>query len=75
MKKRKRLNQLAAQEKEKNSQHAGGVLGVNDCDLGASPQMSKGSMFAKHSQPTGKHSPLMKASPLMKSSKDGFLNR
>jgi hypothetical protein len=60
MKKKKRMNQLAAQEREKKqAEAAGSVLGVSDCDLGASPQMSKGNISAfKKSQPPGKRSPL-----------------
>lgn len=59
MKKRKRLNQLAAQEErnKKQQQETGGVLGISDCDLGNSPQMSKGSIMGKK-KAGGKMSPL-----------------
>jgi len=60
MKKKKRMNQLAAQEREKKqAETAGGsVLGVSDCDLGASPQMNKGSISSFKKNPPGKRSPL-----------------
>ncbi len=62
MKKRKRLNQLAAaEEKAKKENDAmtslgGGVLGISDCDLGASPQMTKTSIMANYKK--GKMSPI-----------------
>ena len=58
MKKRKRLNQLAAQEEKAKRQNdtqaaqntgmGGGVLGISDCDLGASPQMTKTSILNQY---------------------------
>jgi hypothetical protein len=45
MKKRKRLNQLAAeQERLKKAENEGthGGMSITDCDLGASPQLNKG---------------------------------
>lgn len=60
MKKRKRMNQLAAQEERnrKQQQETGGVsIGISDCDLGNSPQMSKGSIMGKY-KAGGKMSPL-----------------
>jgi len=57
MKKRKRLAQLkakAAAEKApaettapETTATASSILGMADCDLGASPQISKGSVFTK----------------------------
>eukprot|EP00347_Sterkiella_histriomuscorum_P013288 403365290 len=52
--KRKRLNQLAAQEEKARKQQndaaaaTNGVLGISDCDLGNSPQMSKTSIMGKY---------------------------
>jgi hypothetical protein len=59
MKKRKRMNQLAAQEERnmKQQQETGGVLEISDCDLGNSPQMSKGGVMSKYKS-SGKMSPL-----------------
>ena len=45
MKKKKRLAALKQQQEDKPKQE--GILGVADCDIGASPQMSKGSMLSK----------------------------
>lgn len=62
MKKKKRLNQMAAKEREaqkdqqQHSEAAGGLIGISDCDLGASPQMSKNSIIPK--KYLGKWSPL-----------------
>lgn len=70
MKKRKRLNQLAAKQKQQEQQQVqmqmnfgpqGGhqaqapqtsmiSFGISDCDLGASPQMTKGSLISKATQ-------------------------
>jgi hypothetical protein len=66
MKKRKRLNQMAAKEKEAQqpTHTEAGILGVSDCDLGASPTMSKASIFpSKKIQ--GKWSPLAQTRELM----------
>jgi hypothetical protein len=50
---------LAAQEREKKkAEDAGGMIGISDCDLGASPQMSKGSISNFKKNPPGKRSPL-----------------
>ncbi|CDW86923.1 UNKNOWN [Stylonychia lemnae] len=60
MKKRKRLNQMAAQEekakKQKESGKGGEVLGINDCDVGASPQMNRSSLLGNRQK--GYMSPL-----------------
>ena len=37
MKKRKRLNQIAEQERLKKQEADGGVMSISDCDLGMSP--------------------------------------
>mmetsp|Transcript_4630 Transcript_4630/g.7853 ORF Transcript_4630/g.7853 Transcript_4630/m.7853 type:complete len:84 (+) Transcript_4630:271-522(+) len=63
MKKRKRLAALqnqskqAAAKKEQEKQATVGILGVADCDIGASPQITKGSVFSKG----GKMSPIVRA--------------
>ena len=59
MKKKKRMNQMAAKERMQAETSVGGpVLGVNDCDLGASPQMSKNNISGFKKNPPGKRSPL-----------------
>ena len=63
MKKRKRMNQLAALERKKNDENSG-AIGINDCDLGASPLLNARSVLVppqKKNIQTGKQSPLMKA--------------
>ena len=44
---KKRMAQLAAAKKKNAAQKKEINLGINDCDLGASPQMSKGVLFGK----------------------------
>ena len=46
MKNRKRAAQLEAAEREKKlaEEKQGNIMGVADCDIGLSPQMSKGSL-------------------------------
>lgn len=59
MKKKRRMGQASAKQKEQKEAANGGVLGVSDCDLGASPQMNKNSLLANYKkQPLGKMSPL-----------------
>lgn len=62
MKKRKRFNQMAAahdQQKIQTEKPTGSVIGISDCDLGASPQMSKNSVLSSYkNKPPGKMSPL-----------------
>ena len=53
-KKKRRLAAIAKKEGEK-----GLNMGINDCDLGASPQMNKGSLIGKKNG--GRMSPLMSA--------------
>lgn len=53
---------MAAQEREKklhDNSSGPGVLGVADCDIGSSPQMSKASFTSGYKKnPPGKMSPL-----------------
>ena len=63
MKKKRLAAMAAAQKKAKEQQEAnnkpGGIMGISDCDIGASPQMSKGAIFSKkQNQGGGKSSPL-----------------
>ena len=46
MKKRKRMNQHAAQERAKQAEQKN-IIGVADCEDGFSPQLSKGSLMSK----------------------------
>lgn len=62
MKKKRRINQTAkAQDQQKNQadKSVGSVIGISDCDLGASPQMSKNNVLSSYkNKPPGKMSPL-----------------
>jgi hypothetical protein len=66
--KRKRLNQIAAKQKQVEkvvqevSVPSGINFGISDCDLGASPQMSKGSLLKQAHQAHPPNIPLQ--SPL-----------
>ena len=66
--KKKRLAALQASKKQKAlaaqqepPKKTGGFLGIADCDLGASPQMSKGAIYSKKDGGGGKESPLYQA--------------
>ena len=63
---KKRMHQMAEKAKAETKQPAatkqgGGVLGIADCDLGASPVMTKGAIFNKKDGGGGKSSPLFQA--------------
>ena len=62
-KKRKRLQALQqAKEKKEESKQGGISLGIGECDIGASPQMAKGSIYSKKTNAGGgKMSPLIHA--------------
>ena len=55
--------EAAAQKKEKAKAPGGGMgmFSIADCDLGASPQMSKGAIYNKKQGGGGKESPLYQA--------------
>ena len=59
---KKRMAQLAAAKKKQTQQKKEVNLGINDCDIGASPQMQKGAIFNKKDGGGGKSSPLHQAS-------------
>ena len=63
MKKRRRLQALASKANEKKEEKKeAGILGVADCDIGASPVMAKGSVFSKKTGGVGgKMSPIVRA--------------
>ena len=60
MSKKKRLMAIRQNEKKEKKPEAG-ILGVADCDIGASPQKSKGSIFKKGLGGGGKESPIIHA--------------
>ena len=61
MKKKKRLAMLAQQEKQAQKPAEKKFLTPADCDVGASPQISKGNVYSKKHGGGGKMSPLVHA--------------
>ena len=65
MKKKRRLAMLAGENKAKKEAEkataGGGFLTPADCDIGASPQMAKGSVYSKKHGGGGKMSPIAHA--------------
>ena len=61
MKKKRFAAMQAAQKKKAAEQKPGMSLGIADCDIGASPQMSKGAIYSKKFGGGAKSSPLQVA--------------
>ena len=51
----------AEKQAQQAKQEPAGFLTPADCDIGASPQMAKGSVYSKRHGGGGKHSPIVHA--------------